>query len=669
MAKKAAAPALLVAKFRDAPQSLTAAEAEALYVAARDAYYNTSAAILEDNEFDALEALLRRLKPTAAALKIVGAPVRDGDKKVTLPYWMGSLDKIRDDERAVERWKKDYPGDYVVSDKLDGNSALLVITKGTAAMYSRGDGVVGQDISWLTGYVRGIPDAAGYAAGSGYANMYKALGVAPTATVAVRGELIFARADWRADMGANARNVAAGLIHSKNNINYDLARKLAFVAYELVEPRRSPAEAFAAMARAGFDVAAHRPMDAAALTMTNLSNHLLDRRANSPYEVDGIVIAHDAVHRAVKGKNPKHAFAFKSMLTHEEAEVIVTDVEWNVSKDGLVKPTVLFEPVQLNGVRIARATGFNAAFIVASKIGVGAKIRITRSGDVIPYITGVTTPAAKVHMPAGFDAGTMEWNESRVDLRLKADAHEGNADLAMKRLEHFAKSLSMRGVAAGMVAKLAKGGVATPADLLKVTKAKLLAIDGIQAKTADSLLAEIAKIKEGVPCVTAMTASNAFGHGFGSRKLAVVVAAFPGVIAAGGAKGTSPSVAELAAVDGIGPKTAKAFLDALPAYHAFMKETGLKCAGPEKAEAGPSAAPAPAPSAFAGMVVVFTGVRDKDLEARIEAGGGKVTGSVSKNTTVVVAKDPAAASGKLDKARDLAIPIMDLAEFGRTYAG
>lgn len=647
MAKASAAAALV--KFRTAPSTLTAAQAEALYVAARDAYYNTSTAILEDNEFDALEALLRRLKPKSAALKVVGAPVREGDKKVELPYWMGSLDKIRDDERAVERWKKEYPGAYVVSDKLDGNSALLVLGPAGMSMYSRGDGVIGQDISWLTSYVQGIP-----AAGA----VREVLGVGAGATVAVRGELIFPRAAWRADMGANPRNVAAGLINSKNNVNYDMVRKLEFVAYELLDPHRAPATALEALGLAGFRVAAHRLMDAEALTMTNLSNHLLDRRANSPYEVDGIVVAHDAVHRVVKGKNPKYAFAFKSMLTHQEAEVIVTNVEWNVSKDGLMKPTVVFEPVHLAGVRIVRATGFNAAFIVEHKIGTGAKIRITRSGDVIPYITGVVTPAPVVALPEG----ETEWNETRVDLRLKASAHEGNDALAMKRMEHFAKTLGMRGVAAGVVARLHAGGVRTAGELLSVTKAKLMAMEGFQSKTADNLLAEIGKIKEGVPCVMAMKASNAFGQGFGERKLALVAAAFPDVARAGA---RAPTAAEVAALDGMGAKTAQAFLDALPGFHAFMKESGLRCAAAD-ADAGPSAKAA-APDAFAGMVVVFTGVRDKELEARIEAGGGKVAGSVSKNTTVVVAKDPDAASGKLDKARDLGVRILDLAGFKAAY--
>jgi NAD-dependent DNA ligase len=637
----------LVAKFRAGPTTLTASEAGKLYIAARDAYYNTSAAILEDNEFDVLEGHLRRIDPKAAALKVVGAPVREG--KVALPYWMGSLDKIRDDDRAVEKWKKAYPdpAQYVVSDKLDGNSAMLVYAaNGTVAIYTRGDGVTGQDVSWLSNYIT-LPSVKA---------VREALNAAKGA-VAVRGELIIPRALWRADMGANARNVAAGLINSKRNIDAAMVRKLAFVAYELVEPRLAPSSAMAAVEGAGFKVAAYRVMDAAALTMEALSMHLVDRRAKSPYEVDGIVIAHDTHHRVIKGKNPKYAFAFKSMLTHEEAEVIVTGVEWNVSKDGYMKPTVMFEPVQLSGVRIARATGFNAAFIVEHKIGVGAKIRITRSGDVIPYITGVATPARVVDLPGGDD---VEWNETRVDLRLKKTAHEGNAALATKRMEHFAKSLGMRGVAGGMVARIYAGGVRSVRDLLNVTRAQLLAMDGIQAKSADSLLAEVAKIKGGVPCVDAMTASNAFGHGFGTRKLAVIVAAFPSVT---GTKGSMPTAADLAAVDGLGAKTAAAFLEALPDFHAFMKETGLTCEG------APTSPPAPSgPSGFAGITVVFSGVRDKDLEARIESGGGKVSTSVSKNTMVVVAKDPASTSGKVETARKLGIPVMDMAAFVKKYA-
>ena len=98
-------------------------------------------------------------------------------------------------------------------------------------------------------------------------------------------------------------------------------------------------------------------------------------------------------------KNPEHAFAFKMVISDQVAEAKVVDVEWNISKTGYLKPRVEIEPIRLGGVTIKHATGFNGNFIESNKIGIGAIIEIIRSGDVIPYIKSVITPAETAKMP------------------------------------------------------------------------------------------------------------------------------------------------------------------------------------------------------------------------------------------------------------------------------
>ena len=259
---------------------------------------------ISDDIFDIMKDYLTDKDPNNPVLKEIGAPVVS---KVKLPYWMGSLDKIRDDENALTKWKTKYSGSVVISDKLDGNSALLVFNK-TIKMYSRGDGHEGQDISHLIPYIKGIPSES--------------------TIQAIRGELIISKSSWEdlKHKGANPRNSVAGVMHSKTP-DKELANAIEFVAYEQLDPRIKISEGLANLKKAGFIVVHHEEKKISSLSMESLSSILIKRRKDSPYEVDGIVVFHDDEHNQVTGKNPSYAFGFKSILTHEEAEVIVKQVE------------------------------------------------------------------------------------------------------------------------------------------------------------------------------------------------------------------------------------------------------------------------------------------------------------------------------------------------------
>ena len=641
-----------------APKPKHNAEAEAQVVAAleaaRDAYYNGTgdAELLTDDAFDALKAQLRRLNPKHPFLNEVGAPVRaDDDRKVKLPFFMGSLDKIKDDPKALERWKGKYndPPRAWVSDKLDGVSGLWVEGK----LYTRGDGHVGQDITALT------------------AHLTKGTLPAPNGSIkAVRGEWLLSRSAWKrlAHKGANARNVTAGTLNAKHP-DAEVAKALHFVAYELVDPRPATlTDGWKAMTAAGFMTPWHEALDTSALTQEALSERLVARREDSLYEVDGIVVSHDKTIVQVVGKNPKHAFAFKSMVTHDAAEVIVTEVEWNVSKHGLLKPTILFEPVVLNGVTIRRTTGFNGAFIRDKGIGLGARLLIVRSGDVIPFVQSVVSHAAIPAMPEGVP---YEWNETGVELRLKADGkgNEDNEALTMRRLLHWSVSLGVAGLGEGMIQRGFAAGFTSIAAWLAADATALMRIQGVQQKSADNLVRDIAKAVAAASCLDWMKASNAFGAGFGARKLALVAAEFPDV---GRLGAPPPSVAALAAVPGIGPKTAASFLEGHKAFQAFQRDLPAAAAAcgakPVSAVAGPSSAPAAAAHPqFKGLVIVFTGVRDAALEALIVSNGGRLGSSVSSKTTCVVAKDPDANASKVVKARSLGLPVYTLEAFRAKY--
>lgn len=593
--------------------------------AANDAYYNKGKPLVTDALYDLAQDRLRELDADSKVLREVGAPITD--RKVELPYYMGSLDKIRDDDDTLKRWADKYPGKIVISDKLDGNSALFVQGK----LYSRGDGTTGQNISHLIPHIRGLPKSAN----------------APAA----RGELIISKADWETikDAGANARNVVAGVMHSKKPAAR-IVNVVQFVAYEIMDQALAPSDGLKALAKAGYTVVHSEPHDADALTTENLSKILMRRRKETAYEIDGIVVYHDTLYARVSGKNPKNAFAFKTIATHDEVEVTVTRIEWNVSKDGYLKPIVHFPQIALNGVNIKQASGFNAAYIRDNKLGPGARIAIIRSGDVIPHIAHVIEQAEAPSMPSI----PFKWNETNVDAMVTDD---NNGDIQLKRMEHFAKKLNIEHLAIGTLRKLRDAGYTTVKDLFELDVDTVAEIPGFQKKSAERLIASLQASRASWTLVGLMTASNIFGRNLGSTKLAAIAAAIPSI-----ATGTIPKIEQVSAVSGIGPVGAKAFVEALPEFNEFAAEIGFVppiMAAPASSSTGP----APPRGKYAGKIVAFSGFRDKDLEARVTALGGRVGSSVSSKTDYLVVKELNEDSSKIREANEKGIPIILRDEF------
>ncbi len=601
--------------------------------------YYKGTPVISDDIFDIVKDYLTVHDPTNPILQEIGAAAPG--EKVKLPFWMGSLDKIREEgtgkgyDKAIESWKSKYPGKVVISDKLDGNSALLVYSPKGIKMYSRGDGYMGQDISHLIPLIRGIPKKI------------------PFAHFAVRGELIISKELWKTKgKGANARNTVAGVMHSKHP-DKELASIVEFVSYEQLQPRASASDGLEVLEEFGFNPVYHIDATTKELTIESLSKILMDRRDNSPYEVDGIVIFHDDDHNQVAGKNPAYAFAFKSILTHKEAEVIVKEVTWNASKDGYLKPLIYFDPVVLAGASIQKATGFNAQYIETHTIGPGSRIVIIRSGDVIPHI--VRTLSKSATGKPSFPTVEYVWNDTHVDILLKDKSKSD--DVNIKGMTYFAKTLEMKGVGEGVVERIYKNGIDTIKKMLNVTVEELVKMEGFQKKSAEKVVKEIKDSVAKANCLTFMDASNLFGRTVGGKKLKLIISEFPKIL-----EGYQPTESELSKVDGIGSITAKQFLDGLPDFFDFMDDIGIKCNKPISTTVVVSTKPS-----LKDLLVVFTGMRDKELETEIESRGGKIGSSVSKRTTVVVAKDPTDESGKVLTAKELGVKVVDFETFRKDY--
>ena len=594
--------------------------------------------ILSDDIFDTIKNYLAKRDPSNPFLKEVGASVPG--KKVSLPFWMGSLDKIREDERALEKWKTNHTGSVTISDKLDGNSALLVYSKKSIKMYSRGDGYEGQDISHLVPLIQGVPKSV------------------ENNDMAIRGELIISKSNWaplfEKKKGANARNAVAGVMHSKHP-DEELAKAVEFVSYELLHPRMPTEESLKVLQSNKFNVVYSEKKNSSELNMNTLSKILINRREVSPYEVDGIVVFHNGNHNQVSGKNPSYAFAFKSILTHEEAEVIVKEVTWNISKDGYLKPLIHFDPVVLAGATIQKATGFNAQYIEENTIGPGSRIVIIRSGDVIPHVVRILTKSAS-NKPSLPDAVNIpwKWNDTHVDIVLvdKSTAKE----VIIKQMEHFASSLGIKGVGKGVIERFYENGISSIKKLINVNVDTIVKMEGFQKKSAEKIVKEIQETIQKSNCLDFMVASNIFGRAIAEKKLKLILDKFPTIL-----DNKSPTETELSSIDGIGPITAKQFIDGLPLFFEFMKDIGIPCKQNLVKQVVSTK------SSLANLQVVFTGIRDKTLEEEIESRGGKVSTSVSKKVTVVVAKDPDEETGKVKAAKELNIPVVSIETFRKDY--
>ena len=608
----------------------------AFLMKADDAFFNNDKDLIKDDIYDIIKDHVKTKYPKDKYFKCVGACVKN---KVILPYYMGSQNKIKDNEKDILKYKVKYEGPYLVSDKLDGVSCLIIYDNDVIKIYTRGNGTEGQDITHLLEYVNGIPSLK-------------------NSNIAVRGELIISKSNWDilGDMGkqgANPRNTLSGAINSEI-LNKDILSKIDFVAYSLINPEMN--NGLPMLLEKNFKVVNNKVLPT--LDLTILSNILQERRDIGEYVIDGIVICDiSKYYKIEKDKNPEHSFAFKSIHTLEQVEVIVKKVEWNVSKDMYMKPIVMFNEIELDDVKIKQATGFNGAYIEKNVIGPGSRIIIIRSGNVIPHIHKVLTPSANgtPSMPGtGIEGVDYKWNDTHVDIMMINKSGDVNRDYDIKNLMYFMKTANIENMGPGNISKIYDAGFDNIKKVINITKDELLQINGFKDKTADNIFKALSKIKD-IDCLILMDASNIMGRGFSYKKLKLITDAFPFILIhdkKNRAKSLNLNVDDLMKVDGIADTSAKLFLINLPIFYDFYDNLGIKCKGVKKDIA------VDVNTNISGKSFVFTGFRDKDLETYISNMGGFIKTIISKKTNYLVVADLTDNSNKVDRARSLGVPII-----------
>lgn len=622
---------------------------------ADDMYYNGNGSFLADNDYDAIRRYAYYQAPDHSYFIGIGSEVRGG--KVSLPYTMGSLDQVNDAD-DVERWVKQHnvsQSDVIITEKLDGTSALVIYNhQGKLQIaHSRGDGKRGADI---TRHIKHIVP-----------NQIKNTGK----RLAIRGEVIIpmnvfpklrSSVSTRAgEQYKNPRNMVAGLMNAEKNDD-SVYQHIDFVAYDVINRSMDKDFQMEFLEKVGLNTplwiqAAGKDLLAEQLHKHDLLTNTLNKmRDQSPYEIDGIVIDINDAHTRDRlaptndDLNPKYSVKYKVADASNLTEAKVVDVLWKPSKHGYLKPRVKIEPVELAGVTVQHATGFNAKFINDNGIGPSAVVKITRSGEVIPFILETIT-STQPKMPNA----EWEWNETNVDAVL-IDCDDDT--VTVNRLTDFFSTIEAPHLKKGNVQKLYDAGYQTPEDIITMHESEMIDIFGHAngIKIYQGLFDTLNGIE-----LYKLIGAHSTSRGIGVRKIKKLQEAVGMYRLLGqdveSCRGNYLDCSEINQIDGFDVKTSQKVVHELDQFTAFwskVKHNVVLASEQSTNNTGGS---------MVGEKIVFTGFRDAQLAEQVEAEGGEIQNSASGKTTIVVAADPNKSSGKIQKARDAGAKIVSIEQF------
>ena len=593
-------------------------------------YYN-SEPVLSDNQYDIVKDFIQQKYPSNPISAEIGAPIERN--KAVLPFFMGSMDKIKPDTGALISWTNKYKGPYIISCKLDGVSGLYTTDGPVPKLYTRGNGTVGQDISHFIPYLK-LPKTKG---------------------IVIRGEFIVLKSifdtKYKGDF-SNPRNMVAGIINQKT-IDKRI-QDVNFIAYEVIKPIMKPSDQMGFLSSLNVDCV----LNLSVPTISNeyLSDLLIEWREKYQYEIDGIIVIDDKIYERKDG-NPEHAFAFKMVLSDQIAEAKVVDVIWTPSKDGYLKPRVRIEPIQLGGVKIEYATGFNASFIQDNKIGIGSIIEIIRSGDVIPHIKKVTMGAEQPKMPSI----PFKWNDTHVDIML--ENIDSDETVREKNITGFFRGIEVEGLSSGNIARIINTGFDTVPKIIDMSIDDFLTVEGFKIKMATKLFEGIKEKLQGASIITLMAASNIFGRGFSETKIELIMNDYPDILLS--QESILEKINRVSKIKGMALKTAEGFVSKIDEFVKFMYECGLE---DKLVSTSTSTSKKINPlNPLFGKTIVMTGFRNKEIEQKIKDMGAKLGSSVSKNTFLVLVKNLDEDTGKAMEAKNLGIKLITPEEFIGSY--
>ncbi|MDE6731719.1 MAG: NAD-dependent DNA ligase LigA [Oscillospiraceae bacterium] len=648
-------------------------ELKAVIEKANRNYYDLDAPTLEDDEYDALMRELRGIEQQFPELltadspsQRVGGTAQSTFEKVTHAVQMGSLQDVFDVDEVkafVERVKEEGAGEFTVEPKIDGLSVSLVYENGVFTRgATRGDGFIGEDITPNLKTIRSIP-----------LNIPEKLPL-----LEVRGEVYMPKKSFGElcelqekngePLPKNPRNAAAGSLRQKDS-KITASRKLDIFCFNIqrVEGRefKSHSESLEFIKSSGFKVIPDIRVCHTADEIIERINEIGQMRQSLPFDIDGAVVkVNDLALRNEIGatsKVPKWAVAFK--YPPEEKETTLRSIEINVGRTGALTPVAVFDAVQLAGTSVARAVLHNQDFISEKDVRVGDRIIVRKAGDIIPEVVRSVSHADNSEpyfipdkCPVCGAAAVRDEDEAVI----RCQNPDCPAQL-LRSLEHFASrpAMNIDGLGEAVVEQLVSAElVHTVADLYTLDLEKLTALERFGTKSAENLLKAIEYSKKNEPDRLIFALGI---RGIGQKAATLLCQKFGDVDSI-----MAASAEDIAAIDGFGEILAQSVYNAMREPHRVklierLKELGLNMTYTSKQVS----------DKLNGLTFVLTGTlptlkRDQAKEM-IEQRGGKVSGSVSKKTSYVVAGEEA--GSKLTKANELGITVLTEEQFLQMIEG
>ena len=650
-----------------------AEELRALLREASYRYYVLDAPTLSDAEYDRLFRELEELEKAHPELATpdsptqrVGAAPSEKFAKVTHRRQMMSLANAMSDEDLVEfdarvhRLLGEEKVRYVVEPKLDGLAVTLTYENGRFTQgATRGDGLVGEDVTQNLRTIKAVP--------------LQLTGVAP-ALFEARGEVFIPKRDFvrmneeREKAGeqtfVNPRNSAAGSLRQLDP-RETARRPLSIFFYEVGEGATFEThwQKLARLRELGLRTNPENRLCESLDEVRAAYRDLLARRHEIPYEIDGAVVKVDSEDQRRRlgavSRTPRWAIAWK--FPAEEEATTVEDIFVSVGRTGALTPVAALKPVHVGGVTVSRATLHNEDELRRKDVRVGDRVFLRRAGDVIPEIVRVIVESR----PPG---GLPEFQMPRTCPvcgaaveRLPDEAVTRCTNLScpaqlVGRLRHFASrgAMDVAGLGEETCIRLVENGlVKTPADVYSLTRDQWLSLERMGEKSVDNLLAALEASKK--------TSLRRFIYALGIRMVGEATALalarrFSSVQAL-----LDASLDDLQGVRDVGPEVARHIYNFVqnPENRIAIKRLVDAGVSPEPGAQVASAGP------FAGKTVVLTGTlagyTREEAKAEIERRGGRVAGSVSRKTDMVVAGEDA--GSKVKKAQELGVRVVDEAGF------
>lgn len=610
---------------------MTKTSNKALYLEAKEAYYNSDSPIMTDKQFDRLENALRKEFPKWKELKNTGISVADKKAKADLPEYMPSLNKYYPE--GVEKYLAKEGRLQLVMNKLDGTSLQIVYRKGKpSALYTRGDGIVGGDISFLLPHI----------------NVPKSIPLKEETIL--RAEALLERdvfaAKWqgKSDDGlfVDARNMVNGLFNRRTP-----HKAMADVSIVVLSIFNHPIEEGLLLAEKwGFDTVTHKIENH--LSSDRLCKLLAYRKRASAFDIDGLVLVRRATMMTFKNADrPKFMTAFKENVG---AGMIATvkRIIWQTSSTGRLIPKVEIKPIQIGNVEVTYVTCHNATWMQDRNIGPGAKIEVIRSGDVIPKIVGVVK-AGKFQPPKGkYIVKGVHFVEAKA-----------SAESDIRKIQRFVAAFAIDHVGPATIKRAYSEGVITNSKQYmrywhnKQLYTKLTKAD-VGPVMSRKIVNEFDKaFGNGVTMRQLILSSNAFEAGIGSRKLAMIENHYSydiNVLHDLVQMSESHCIEILSKVPGFKAKSIKLFLDATPKLRRFMSVL-------KYVKVRDVVAPKKIDGKLSNKKITFTGYRDKQQELKIFKAGGTIV-PFSKKIDILLYRPGGKTSTKITTAQSAGIKVI-----------